>query len=144
MRRDASLAPGRRNACDDNIALEHAQRRISESVAGHPNKTAHNHPTSRKTIANPTSTNQRRSGTIVPARNRHQVKLHGYELVRCEGRISGVGNQFQKRAPARIAHDSHISPGSLRLHVDQVSGLGNSDERRIGRVTQPQPYEALS
>src|SRR5262249_7252559 len=54
-----------------------------------------------------------------------------------------VGNQFQKRAPARIAHDSHIAPGSLWLHVDQVSGLGNSDERWIGRVTQPKPYEAL-
>jgi len=54
-----------------------------------------------------------------------------------------MGNQFQKRAPAGIAHDSHIFPRSFRLHVDQVFGLGNSDERRIGRVTQPQPYEAL-
>ena len=54
-----------------------------------------------------------------------------------------MGNQFQKRAPAGIAHDSHISPGSLRLHVDQVFGLGSSDERWIGRVTQPQPYQAL-
>src|SRR5262249_50828424 len=77
------------------------------------------------------------------ARNRHQVKLHGYELVRGEGRIRGMGNQFQKRAPARIAHHCHIAPGSLWLHVDQVPGLGNSDERRIGRVTQPQPYQAL-
>src|SRR5256886_10060821 len=77
------------------------------------------------------------------ARNRHQVKLHGDELVRCEWRIGGVGNQFQKRAPAGIAHDSHIAPGSLRLHVDQVLGLGSSVERRIGCVTQPQPYETL-
>src|SRR2546430_14494086 len=76
------------------------------------------------------------------ARNRHQVKLHRYELVRCEGRIGGVGNQFQERAPAGIAHDSHIAPGSLRLNVKQVLSLGNSDERRIGCVTQPQPYEA--
>src|SRR4030095_14180240 len=40
-------------------------------------------------------------------------------------------------------HDGDISPGSLRLHVDQVLGLGNSDKRRIGRVTQPQPYKTL-
>ena len=52
-----------------------------------------------------------------------------------------MGNQFQKCAPARITHDSHIAPGSFRLHVDQVLGLGSSYERRIGRVTQPQPYE---
>src|SRR5439155_15712054 len=77
------------------------------------------------------------------ARNRHQVKLHGYEFVSCQRRIAGVGNQFQKCAPARIAHDSHIAPGSLRLHVDQVLGLRSSDERWIGRVTQPQPYETL-
>ena len=77
------------------------------------------------------------------AQNRHQVKLHRYELVRCEGRIGGVGNQFQERAPAGIAQDSHIAPGSLRLDVDQVLGLGSSDERRIRRVTQPEPYEAL-
>jgi len=68
-------------------------------------------------------------------RNRHQVKLDGYEFVSSQGGIGRVGNQFQKRAPAGIAYDGHIFPGSFRLHVDQVSGLGNSDKRRIGRVT---------
>src|SRR6476620_2007351 len=77
------------------------------------------------------------------ALNRHQIKLQGDELVRCERRIGGVGNQFQERAPAGIAHDSHVAPGSFWLNVDQVRGLGSSDERRIGRVTQPQPDEAL-
>src|SRR5262249_27823882 len=49
----------------------------------------------------------------------------------------------QKRTPVGIAHNSHIFPGSLRLHVDQVSGLGSSDERWVGGVTQPQPNEAF-
>src|SRR4029077_16043782 len=39
---------------------------ISESVADHPNRAVRTHSTSRKTIANPPPTNQRRSGTTVP------------------------------------------------------------------------------
>src|SRR5262249_5233229 len=77
------------------------------------------------------------------ARNRHQVKLRSYELVRYERGIAGVGNQFQKRTPAWIAHDNHVTPSSLRLHVDQVPGVRSSDERRIRRVTQPEPHQAL-
>src|SRR6266513_4552057 len=68
------------------------------------------------------------------SRDRHQVKLQLDELVRCERRIGTVGNEFQKYPTARIAHDSHIAPGSLRLNVNQVFGLGSSDEGRIGRV----------
>ena len=39
---------------------------ISESVADHPNRAVRTHSTSRKRMANPPPTNQRRSGTTVP------------------------------------------------------------------------------
>src|SRR5881394_2105182 len=77
------------------------------------------------------------------SRDRHQVKLQRDELVRRERRIGRVGNQFQECAPAGIAHDSHISPRSFWLHVNQVPSLGSSDEGRIGRVTQPKPHQTL-
>ena len=66
------------------------------SLADHPNRTARSHTTGRKTIANPLPTNQRRSGTIVPLETGTNSSSNGDELVRCERRIGGVGNQFQK------------------------------------------------
>ena len=47
-----------------------------------------------------------------------------------------MGNQFQKRAPAGIAHDNHISPGSFRLHVEQVLGKRQKVKSRFAKVPQ--------